>query len=671
MKSAVSSSYRTDLQGVRAIAVLMVIISHADLGFLSGGFVGVDIFFVLSGFLITGILVKEYELSSTLRYWRFLANRLKRLLPSLLFLIITVYLCASLLLSNYEFKHQTASGIFASTWTSNLYFAFTQFDYFSTFYDKDLFLHTWSLGVEEQFYLFWPLLIFSSLKILKLVSEKRRVRLHFVCFLISIFILSFCLSIYWSYTNSIWGFYLMPARIWQFTLGALIFLLNKNIQPFSSKEISEEASKKLKLLSGFIGLIMILSSAVLIDINMTYPGYLAIFPAFGAALVILSSSQSNHVGVSALLSKPVLVWIGDRSYALYIWHWPVLILGYSLGYKETYFQVFTLFLITLFLAVFSFNFIEKPFWKGRFSKVETVRCILVSSLLIVVTCSSQLLYSNYQLEKLTNNPRIYDISARTDIPIIYSMECDTWYHSSSLTPCVFKEDSFSKTLVYIGDSVGIQWFSAFQKIFKSPEWRIVVFTKSSCPIVDEDVFYSRIGKIYTVCTDWKKALLESLPTYSPDVIIIGSAISSNLSKEQWIDGSKKIFKRLKEVSSHLIVLTGTPILSFDGPSCVARIKKYQDLLNANTVNQCSEEISNSTSDLVASYIQEAVSDFDSVALLNLNDLVCPEKNCSALTDDGIFVFRDNQHLTDSFVKLQAPIIRERLKVQEFGELISD
>jgi len=167
-------TFRRDLQGLRAIAILLVILAHTNLGILPGGFIGVDVFFVLSGYLITGLLLLELEQSGRIAFTRFYSRRLKRLLPALIFMLSISSGVAIWLLSGVEARAQLSSSPFAATWTSNLYFAFTTIDYFDELMSKDLFLHTWSLGVEEQFYLLWPVILLILFRAGRLQSGDRQ-----------------------------------------------------------------------------------------------------------------------------------------------------------------------------------------------------------------------------------------------------------------------------------------------------------------------------------------------------------------------------------------------------------------------------------------------------------------------------------------------------------------
>lgn len=319
-------TFRPDLQGLRAVAILLVILGHSGLAIAPGGFIGVDVFFVLSGYLITGILLRELEQGGRISLIPFYARRLKRLLPALIFMLSVSAVLATWILSGAEARIQLTSSPFAATWTSNLYFAFTQNDYFNELASRDLFLHTWSLGVEEQFYLIWPVVLMMLLWAGKLRSETKQSGFG-IMFpgLVMVFVASFILSLYWTKNLPQAAFYLMPSRIWQFSLGALVYLILRSY--FSQKSEMTYRSRKL---SAYItlgaGLILILVSAILLHPGLAYPGYWALVPSLGAALVIVASHilPKNQNGP---LAHPVLVWLGDRSYSLYLWHWPIFMLG--------------------------------------------------------------------------------------------------------------------------------------------------------------------------------------------------------------------------------------------------------------------------------------------------------------------------------------------------------
>jgi hypothetical protein len=242
------------------------------------------------------------------------------------------------------------------------------------------------------------------------------------------------------------------------------------------------------------------------------------------------------------------------------------------------------------------------------------------------------------------------------LPAIYAHGCDSWTTHSDINPCIIGKPSANKTIVLIGDSIGAQWVSLLPGLFKSPEWRTIVLTKSACAMVDEDYFYGRIGQIYTICTEWRRKSLEYLSSLRPDIIFVGSAATYEFSESQWINGSSRVLARLSSAAKHVIVIPGTPSLSFNGPSCLERHATH-----ASKIDACREPLTSTQAAEVAHYLKIAVQAFPNAKLLNLNDLACPEGICSALTTDGLTVFRDTQHLTNTFVRAQLPAVTKRIE----------
>lgn len=378
--SAASLAFRPDLQGLRAVAILLVVAAHAGVPWFAGGFVGVDVFFVLSGYLITGLLVREFHAAGRIALLRFYARRLRRLLPALVVTVAVMATVAYWLLSPFEAQTQLASAPFAATWTSNLYFLFGSVDYFDELAARDLFLHTWSLGVEEQFYLLWPLLLLALLFIGPLGRTVARRGLALA--LLSIVALaSLGVSLYLSNRWPQAAFYLMPARIWQFALGAGVYLAfaEGKVRPGILVSQLWRIARPMAWLALAAGLLLILGSAAGLHAGVSYPGYWVLLPSMGAALVI-ASGHGLADGRGGPLGHPVMVWVGDRSYSWYLWHWPVLMLGFSLGLEGLVAETLGLVLLSLGAAIISYRYVELPFWKGRLSHGGALRVVLVSLL---------------------------------------------------------------------------------------------------------------------------------------------------------------------------------------------------------------------------------------------------------------------------------------------------
>lgn len=658
-----SLPYRPDIQGLRAIAIMLVVFAHAEISAVSGGFIGVDLFFVLSGYLITGLLVREYEGDGTVHLARFLARRLKRLLPALLAMLALVLLIAPLLLSSHEAVEQSASVAYAATWTSNLFFAFSHFDYFSELRTRDLFLHTWSLGVEEQFYVLWSVVLLLALKLLSRQPRRGGHQKQLLLILGLLFASSLGLSWHWTMTHPAWSFYLMPSRIWQFAMGAGVFvwLHGRNTAGMPAPRLSRGWANGC----ASIGLALIFGSAVSLHPDMTYPGFWALLPSFGAVLVIAAGHGGTPQGASRVLAHPALIWFGDRSYSWYLWHWPVLMLGFALGTQKRPAETVWLVALSLLLAMLSYRWIEQPFRMGRLRPTGPARTILVSILAMLIVIAGARNYLDFFLPVPNNDPQrpvsLAD-AARRDMPIVYARGCDRSYSDKNVHPCLFGDTDAPRTVVLLGDSIGAQWFSLLPEIFRTPEWRTVVLTKSACPMVDEDYFYRPIGKTYTVCREWRDAVFAYLKSLRPNVVFLGSSATYGFTEAQWTDGSTRVLARLTAVAEHVVVVTGTPRLSFDGPGCLARHAPAADGPVAVNKSICREALVATQAADVANYLARAVKRFPTAGLLDLNDLVCPDGYCSAQNPAGLVVFRDSLHLTDSFVRTQVPKVIDRLKL---------
>lgn len=274
--------YRPDVEGLRAVAILLVVAAHANVAWLAGGYVGVDVFYVLSGYLITGLLVQEATTNGRIRFAVFYGRRLRRLLPTLLLMLAVTCGLALLLMPPSELAAQAASASSAVLWLSNFHFATWNVGYFAPAAKTNLFLHTWSLGVEEQFYLVWPLLVMLATGAFKrspFALGTARLKWLFG----GIFVGSFALCLLLTWRAPQFAFYMMPTRAWQFALGALVFLAagSPEFRPTSGLP----RFHWLRHL-GWTGLAMILFTAIWINDNVPYPGTWALLPTFGAALVL-------------------------------------------------------------------------------------------------------------------------------------------------------------------------------------------------------------------------------------------------------------------------------------------------------------------------------------------------------------------------------------------------
>jgi peptidoglycan/LPS O-acetylase OafA/YrhL len=667
MGSEQKITYRPDIQGLRAIAIAIVVMAHADIPGFAGGFVGVDVFFVLSGFLITGLLVKEHLAAGSIRYGTFLARRLRRLLPALLVMLVTVLFMASVVLSSYEAQMQTGSFPYAATWTSNFYFAFTEFDYFAVLKASDLFLHTWSLGIEEQFYVVWPWLVAFSFAVATASSRPDRDFRSLIIVIVVVFVVGIGLCLYWAQTRTLLSFYMMPSRGWQFALGAGVFAYSHRPQLGWSGVTGVFGSTTAMHLASIVGLVLVIGSAVLLDDELNYPGHYALYPSFGAALLIYAGTCTQAPAMNRLLAGRVFVWLGDRSYSLYLWHWPVLMLGGAYGLADRPAGSFALMGISILIAGLSYQWIERPFWKGRFSATPPRLVTLISALAMVLA-----LGLSHSLSTAVFNDAVAsaghdgtDTRADGTGSFVVNAICDSWYHSAKVVPCRTGNREARHTAVLIGDSIGTQWAPLLPEIFKEPVWQVLVLAKSGCVIADLDYYYKAAGGTYDVCTEWRNESIRYLEKLQPDIVFIGSSSTHRFSESEWVGGTRRVLEKLASAARHIVIIPGTPALSFDGPSCVKEPYRFTLRLR-DSHNICEEPLTQTAVDQVGRYLERATNAVANAHILDLNDLVCPGRYCAARSKDGLTVFRDNQHLTASFVVSRAPAVLSRLDSARLG-----
>lgn len=334
-------SYRPEIDGLRAVAVLAVVFFHFsgamfDGAGIGGGMVGVDIFFVISGFLIGGILMREHGHTGRIALGRFYLRRIRRLAPAYFAMATVSLIAAWAILLPFEFREFGKALIASTTYLANVHF-FRETGYFDIGVENKILLHNWSLAVEEQFYVFLPFLI------LALGFSKRLLRSA----LVVVFVLSLVACVWLTQTNQSATFYLFPFRAWEMLAGVLLAIW------------AEGRAAPAKSWPSWVGMALMLGGIIWVQPGMAFPGWQVILPVLGAVLVLAGGQNSNPV--NKLLSSPIPVFFGRISYSLYLWHWPVLTLSlYWRGQYLSWFEVAFWLLVASVLSVLSWRFIEQP-----------------------------------------------------------------------------------------------------------------------------------------------------------------------------------------------------------------------------------------------------------------------------------------------------------------------
>ena len=440
-----SITYRPEIDGLRAVAVIPVVLFHMGMTSVSGGFIGVDVFFVISGYLITAIILKEYD-QGIFSFTNFWLRRVRRILPVLILMVVTTSIAANYIVYKPEINDVGKQGLSSLLSSANIYLLFSTGNYWGPKAENSLFLHTWSLSVEEQFYLFFPLLIILLLK----VYRKRLV--VSVLFLI---LVSISLFLYGSIKHPTATFYLLPTRAWELGVGCLLAISTQK--------------GKFKILDNsiwaIIGLLAILFSYVFIGEHLGVSAFLVI-PVLGTVLVLGCSHKKDNP-VNRLLSSPSVLYIGKISYSLYIWHWPIIALSKDLSMKWNYelSPLYTLSLI-VFISVFSYHLIEKTTRKNKnivpFVFLGLFAAIILTSLLSVSNFSEDV--SAYSETTWYGQP--YNVNPKLDWPknIVKRMTGITVQNPDSSDRTYYSKGGIKKLygkgnpeIVVLGDSHVLMW----------------------------------------------------------------------------------------------------------------------------------------------------------------------------------------------------------------------
>ena len=612
----------TQIQGLRALAALLVTFFHAK--WVSGGFIGVDIFYVISGFLITGLLLREIERTGTINFKEFYARRFKRLLPTSFF-VLTITAIASWLLVPATMRTSLGRDIVAaSLYISNYLFAWWQADYQNLDATPSPVIHYWSLAVEEQFYLLWPLLILSFFIIA--IRLKNKVVLTYLVGITTLF--SFIFSIYQTETSPIWAFYSLPTRAWELGLGALLVL----IPPIKARK-----------LVGLVGFLLLIVSAFVFDESTAFPGINAIFPVLGTVLLI-GTINSWPPFLNDITNSRISQWLGEISYPLYLWHWPLLVLPSTyLARTLEIHERFIAIVLTVIFAHFTHRLVEEPFRHKKlksdaiFKRTSFVTAFSVLLGVVIMFTSSD----KIDVSGIKGSVSLSQIKAR---PLVYEDGCHANYAQTISNKCEYANLKSDKTMVLYGDSHAAQWFPALVEIAQRSGYKLVSLTKSACPAV-ETVRLSQGAFKMSKCAQWRKNSINRIQEIKPDVLIMSSfqyftAPPRFTSRDQWWnDGQKKLLANVKGSSPQLIYLTDTPHPLRDIPACLSNY----------SISKCNTTMKSDNL---------SISGFN---VINPNPWLC-SRVCPAVKD-GVVAYRDASHISVDIAIALIPRLAQAIRDQ--------
>lgn len=613
-----------EIQGLRALAVLLVIAFHAK--FLSGGFIGVDIFYVISGYLITGLLLRELGETGSISLANFYSRRIKRLLPSTFLVLVTTAIVSVVVMPASARSNLGRNIAAASLYVSNYLFAWWQNDYQNLGATPSPIIHFWSLAVEEQFYLVWPLLILLAAR------TGRKVRVFTVLALVTL--LSFAFSLYATSKFPIWSFYSLPTRAWELGIGALVVFLQNHHLRF----------RRFRWTS-WLALVPIFVAAFAFNESTPFPGRAALLPTLSAAFLLFMISDLPDL-FSRILNFRFFHWIGDISYPLYLWHWPALVLPvYVVNAPLSVFQRVCSIGLTFALAGLTHRFVENRFRHvhAPFSTVIrlTVVATLIASILGVgISFSSA---KNLQVKSIAGTTTL---KAITRLPVIYSQGCQVGKSATSSPPCVYGDIHSAKTFVLFGDSHAAQWFPTLNSIAEIHGFKLVVLTKSSCPaasvrLADQGAFRNE------PCQLWRENSFKRIEKLHPWAVFVSNfehyAPPEGVSdiSAWWKKGVTLTMSRLNESAKYSVYIQDTPWPNRDIPSCL-----LQKAISACATLRPATQLG----------FRQSLN--QSVNVVDPTDWFC-EQTCPAIRD-GVVVYRDNTHMSVDFAMHLEPVLTREL-----------
>lgn len=637
---------RADLQGLRAVAVLAVIAYHFGIPGAPGGFVGVDVFFVLSGFFITRLLMRDIEEHGRIRLARFWANRVKRLLPNGLLVIFCVLVVSALSLPSYRLSGISEDALSASAFFANFHFAARTVDYFHLDDPASPLLHYWSLAIEEQFYIVLPLLMMAAAMLV-----RSRARQPVMLLLAVVACTSFAASLIVIERSQPEAFFYPWCRAWQLACGGLTGLL------FDRRAA---VPAKVRGAGAMAGCLAVAASIFMLDDDMVYPGIRALAPTLGAAVLIYGLDAGRlSSGLSRFLTLPAMAFVGNLSYSLYLWHWPVAVFQEALWPAGGGVAVLICIVATGMLASAAYFLVERPLHRMALPPGGVYRAIaagLAGIILAAGTASGATYLPNRTDAKLT----ALIVEATEDRGQNYKNGCHLGFEIVEQPPCRFGRPGGPRVVLF-GDSHAAQWYAPLVKAGEEAGWEVIVWTKTSCPTADVTIWYPPARSVYRQCSEWRAQRWRELMDGPPELVVLGNFATyygwifdeargreaDRLTSERlWREGMQRTGEALVAAGIRVVELRDTPRM----------YNSYKDCLSDGGWEACGRPREDALDGMSSPHFASPL-----YSVLDLSDALCMPRFCPAVID-GSIVYRDSHHLTAghattlfrSFAALLAP-----------------
>jgi peptidoglycan/LPS O-acetylase OafA/YrhL len=675
--------WRPDIEGMRAVAVGVVIAAHIGFPYMAGGFIGVDVFFVISGFLITSLLLREIDRTGRISLAGFYARRAVRLLPAAALVLMATLAASWIWLPRTRLGEIAADTAAAALNVVNIRLAVEGTDYLNADVDPSPLQHFWSLAVEEQFYFAWPLILLAIALLGARFGRPGRFQARpnrgalrtvaIAAFLLAVTAGSFYLSATGTVNDPVWSYFGIHTRAWELAVGALIALGAARLRSVPAP---------LAALASWAGLALVVASVFALDERTAFPGYAAALPVGGAAMVIASGCVPHRGGAVTLLGIAPAQYVGKISYGLYLWHWPLIMIGpVALGLDEPRVRHLLVLMVAAFiLAVATFHLVENPIRTRRPLVQVPSRALAMGGGLMVCALAVSFLAVTQPVQNedagtaaevtgddltvwqlIDDSSDVGDVpanltppldDAREDKPLPYSEGCIVMQEPTELAEdCWYGDPDGDKTMVMFGDSHAVQWFPPLNQLAEVSGWRMLVLSKAACsaPVVEE--YNSERGREYTECTEWRENALEEIEEIAPDLVFASTSDNKELLEDDpdqaWVDGWTETVERLTDAADDVYVMADTAWGVGNVPDCLSQ--------HPEDATQCVNDLDDAVvfperRERAMEAVEEAGAQvIDPVPwICDIEEGKCP------VVVGNLLVYRDDNHLSSRFAAELAP-----------------
>jgi peptidoglycan/LPS O-acetylase OafA/YrhL len=666
---------------LRAVAVLLVVLYHCGVSLLGGGYVGVDVFFVISGFLITGVLMREVTATGRISIVGFYARRFLRLLPAAVLVTAVTVVAALKWLPPLRGPQIALDGLFATVYGLNYRLAAVGTEYLNADAAPSPLQHFWSLAVEEQFYLIWPLVLLAGYA----AGRRRGVAIA----LAAVVAVSFALSVWQTRTISTWAYFGLQTRAWELGVGALVAVLCH----YPSLDYQSAELRLRRRFAGVLtaaGLAAIALAAVLYTADTPFPGYAALLPVLGAAAVLLGGSAAP----SGLLSEAPLQVIGRLSYSWYLWHWPFLMIGpYALGVSPGLTVNLVLAFGALVAAAVTYALVENPVRHLRVLRDQPWRAVGCGLAVTVLTAAGYLALGTGAVARRSPDTGYMaaavggvtpDMLARgvatpavpanltpslemavQDQPRSYADKCHGAFTDPGIKkPCAYGNPA-GKTVVLFGDSHAAQWFPGMEKMALDRGWRLVIVTKSACSAASVRIYQTALKRPYDECVAWRESVWSYLTSLKPALVVMTSAAvggtlvddtgakvtDSGYSDRSWIDGWTRTAGKLAATGAEVVLLEDTPYQAGDPVECLS--------VHPEDPGSCVVSAGAALPEPIRRRAIAAALEARGVIVVDPVPWFCTARFCPVIVGN-VLVYRDAGHITATYARMLAPQLERAL-----------